>query len=429
MSVQTIDEFAKNLSPSDQKCADRTRALRAPRGSKKCLAAAYPEDGRVMRLRELANAIKSLPLSGLVERAADSLEKNGAKVLFASDAAEAREIILGILEAKGAKNVLKIKSMTTEEIGLNEFLGKRGIDAVETDLGELIIQLERERPSHIVKPAIHRTRRDIAKSFENHGIAEYDEDPQHITLAARKYLRKKYFSADAVVSGANYALAKEGALVLATNEGNARFSMAGAKTHIALVGFEKVIPSARELAVFLNLLGRSATAQNSTVYTDFVAGPGKAKNSPEEMYVVFLDNGRSRILGSEFSDILKCIRCGACMNRCPVFRLVGGHGYRAVYPGPLGDSAVSAAGGRQNRGVRRPSKGVLALRRVRRGMPLKNPPPRPDSENARPRQNQVAESRKRHRLQAVERRGVLAESLARRRPPQQACESPAGRLP
>lgn len=169
--------------------------MRATEGRKKCLAAAYPEDGRVMRLRELANAIKSLPLSGLVERAADSLEKNGAKVLFASDAAEAREIILGILEAKGAKNVLKIKSMTTEEIGLNEFLGKRGIDAVETDLGELIIQLERERPSHIVKPAIHRTRRDIAKSFENHGIAEYDEDPQHITLAARKYLRKKYFSA------------------------------------------------------------------------------------------------------------------------------------------------------------------------------------------------------------------------------------------
>ena len=271
-----------------------------------------------------------------MERAADSLEKNGAKVLFASDAAEAREPILGILEAKGAKNVLKIKSMTTEEIGLNEFLGERGIDAVETDLGELIIQLEHEKPSHIVKPAIHRTRRDIAKSFESHGIAEYDEDPQHITLAARKYLRKKYFSADAVVSGANYVLAKEGALVLATNEGNARFSMAGAKTHIALVGFEKVIPSARELAVFLNLLGRSATAQNSTVYTDFVAGPGKAKNSPEEMYVVFLDNGRSRILGSEFSDILKCIRCGACMNRCPVFRLVGGHGYRAVYPGPLG---------------------------------------------------------------------------------------------
>ena len=229
-----------------------------------------------------------------------------------------------------------------------------------------------------------RTRRDIAKSFESHGIAEYDEDPQHITLAARKYLRKKYFSADAVVSGANYVLAKEGALVLATNEGNARFSMAGAKTHIALVGFEKVIPSARELAVFLNLLGRSATAQNSTVYTDFVAGPGKAKNSPEEMYVVFLDNGRSRILGSEFSDILKCIRCGACMNRCRVqargrARIQGG------LPRAARNSAVAATCGRQNRGVCRSPQGVLALRRMRRGMPLENPPPRPDSENARPR--------------------------------------------
>lgn len=216
--------------------------------------------------------------------------------------------------------------------------------------------------------------------------------------------------------------------MLATNEGNARFSMAGAKTHIALVGFEKVIPSARELAVFLNLLGRSATAQNSTVYTDFVAGPGKAKNSPEEMYVVFLDNGRSRILGSEFSDILKCIRCGACMNRCPVFRLVGGHGYRAVYPGPLGIVLSPLLAGDKIGEYAEPSKGVLALRRVRRGMPLKIPLPDlilKSATSSKP----VAESRKRHRLQAVERRGVLAESLARRRPPQQACESPAGRLP
>ena len=163
-------------------------------------------------------------------------------------------------------------------------------------------------------------------NFKNNGI--YIKTPI--------YLRKKYFEADVVISGANYVLAEEGAIVLATNEGNARFSMAGAKTHIAIAGFEKVIPSARELAVFLNLLGRSATAQNSTVYTDFVAGAGLAKNSPQEMFVIFLDNGRSDILKSEFSDILKCMRCGACMNRCPVFRLVGGHAYRAVYPGPLG---------------------------------------------------------------------------------------------
>lgn len=265
-----------------------------------------------------------------------SLEANGVKVLFAKDAEEARNIILGILREKNAKNVVKVKSMTTEEIELNAFLEKNGVEAVETDLGELIIQIDGERPSHIVKPAIHRRRDDIAKSFEKHNIAPYDDEPTHITLNARKYLRKKYFNADVVISGANYVLAKEGAIVLATNEGNSRFSMAGAKTHIAIAGFEKVIPSARELSVFLNLLARSATGQHSTVYTDFVAGAGSAKNSPSEMYVVFLDNGRSKILGSEFADILKCMRCGACMNRCPVFRLVGGHAYRAVYPGPLG---------------------------------------------------------------------------------------------
>ena len=282
MAIQTIDEFAKHLSPSVKKALNDA-SVGSTLGRKKCLAAAYPEEGRVTRLRELANAIKSLPPSKLVEQAADSLESRGIKVLFASDADEARKMILSILRSKNAKNILKVKSMTSEEIELNDFLAKNGIDAVETDLGELIIQLEHEKPSHIVKPAIHRTREDIARSFQTHGIAPYDDNPQHITLAARKYLRKKYFSADAVVSGANYVLAKEGAIVLATNEGNARFSMAGAKTHIAIAGFEKVIPSARELSVFLNLLGRSATAQNSTVYTDFVAGPGKAKNSPEEM--------------------------------------------------------------------------------------------------------------------------------------------------
>ena len=240
MAIQTIDEFAKHLSPSVKKALNDA-SVGSTLGRKKCLAAAYPEEGRVTRLRELANAIKSLPPSKLVEQAADSLGRHGIKVLFASDADEARKMILSILRSKNAKNILKVKSMTSEEIELNDFLAKNGIDAVETDLGELIIQLEHEKPSHIVKPAIHRTREDIARSFQTHGIAPYDDNPQHITLAARKYLRKKYFSADAVVSGANYVLAKEGAIVLATNEGNARFSMAGAKTHIAIAGFEKVM--------------------------------------------------------------------------------------------------------------------------------------------------------------------------------------------
>lgn len=335
MAYQPIDKFCETIDPV-VKNAVTLASVGSTVAREKILNQAYPEAGKTEHLRELANRIKSLRPSENLEKAVKSLEANGVKVLFAKDAEEARQLILKIVKEKNAKNVVKVKSMTTEEIELNHFLEDNGVEAIETDLGELIIQIDGERPSHIVKPAIHRRRDDIARSFEKHNIAAYDDNPSHITLNARKYLRKKYFNADVVISGANYVLAEEGAIVLATNEGNSRFSMAGAKTHIALAGFEKVIPSAKELAVFLNLLARSATGQHSTVYTDFVAGAGKAKNSPSEMYMIFLDNGRSDILGSEFADILKCMRCGACMNRCPVFRLVGGHAYRAVYPGPLG---------------------------------------------------------------------------------------------
>jgi L-lactate dehydrogenase complex protein LldF len=335
MALQPIDKFCEKLDPIVKE-AVTVASVGSTIGREKTLAQAYPEAGKAEHLRDLANQIRAGKPSENLEKAITSLERNGIKVLFAKDDAEAQELILKIIKEKNAKNVVKVKSMTTEEIELNHYLEKHGIEAVETDLGELIIQIDNERPSHIVKPAIHRRRDDIARSFEKHNIAPYDEEPTHITLNAQKYLRRKYFGADVVISGANYVLAEEGAIVLATNEGNSRFSMAGAKTHIAIAGFEKVIPSARELSVFLNLLGRSATGQHSTVYTDFVRGAGSAKNSPEEMYVIFLDNGRSKILGSEFAEILKCMRCGACMNRCPVFRLVGGHAYRAVYPGPLG---------------------------------------------------------------------------------------------
>ncbi len=336
MALQPIDKFCETLNPTIKEAVTLASVV-SDTGRTKTLAQAYPEEGKTEHLRDLANQIRAIRPSENLEKAVESLERNGIKVLFASDAKEARELILEIARKKKAKNVVKVKSMTTEEIELNHFLEKNGIEALETDLGELIIQIDGERPSHIVKPAIHRRRDDIAQSFQAHKITEeYDEEPTHITKNARKYLRQKYFAADIVVSGANYVLAEEGTIVLATNEGNSRFSMAGAKTHIAIAGFEKVIPSARELSVFLNLLGRSATGQHSTVYTDFVRGAGSAKNSPDDMYLIFLDNGRSKILGSEFSEILKCMRCGACMNRCPVFRLVGGHAYRAVYPGPLG---------------------------------------------------------------------------------------------
>ena len=335
MALQPIDKFCETLDPIVKE-AVTVASIGSTIGREKTLAEAYPEPNKAEHLRDLANQIRAVKPSENLEKAVASLERNGIKVLFASDDKEAREMILKIIKEKNAKNVVKVKSMTTEEIELNHYLEKNGVEAVETDLGELIIQIDNERPSHIVKPAIHRRRDDIARSFEKHNIAPYDEEPTHITLNARKYLRRKYFSADVVISGANYVLAEEGAIVLATNEGNSRFSMAGAKTHIAIAGFEKVIPSARELSIFLNLLGRSATGQHSTVYTDFVRGAGVSKNSPQEMYLIFLDNGRSKILGSEFSEILKCMRCGACMNKCPVFRLVGGHAYRAVYPGPLG---------------------------------------------------------------------------------------------
>ncbi|MBQ2722485.1 MAG: lactate utilization protein, partial [Opitutales bacterium] len=275
MAIQPIDKFCETLDPI-VKNAVTIASIGSTIGREKTLAEAYPEENKAEHLRNLANQIRAIKPSENFEKAVNSLEKNGIKVLFASDAEEAQELILKIIKEKNAKNVVKVKSMTTEEIELNHFLEKNGIEAVETDLGELIIQIDNERPSHIVKPAIHRRRDDIARSFEKHKIAPYDEEPTHITLNARKYLRRKYFGADVVISGANYVLAEEGAIVLATNEGNSRFSMAGAKTHIAIAGFEKVIPSSRELSVFLNLLGRSATGQHSTVYTDFVRGAGSA---------------------------------------------------------------------------------------------------------------------------------------------------------
>ncbi len=335
MALQPVDKYCETISPSVKRAiSDASKAGTAARAA--IFANAYPEEGRVEKLRELANKIKSVSRADLLEQAVASLEAEGVKVLFAKDADEANEIVLSVINEKNGKRVVKAKSMTTEETELNHFLEPRGVDVVETDLGEFIIQLAEEKPSHIVKPAMHKTRYDIAKIFEKFKVSGYDEDPQAITLNARKFLRDKYLNADVAITGANYVLAKEGAIVLATNEGNSRFSMSGAKTHIAIAGLEKVIPSAREFGVFINLLARSATGQHSTVYTEFVGGAGSAKNSPQEMYVVFVDNGRSKLAGSDFDEILKCVRCGACMNRCPVFRLIGGHGYRATYPGPLG---------------------------------------------------------------------------------------------
>ena len=292
-------------------------------------------------LRRLAGQIKRHTLDNLdayLPKAVQALEDHGAQVHFATDGDSACATILDILRTHGCESLVKAKSMATEEIGLVPYLQKNNIRAVETDLGEFIVQIDDDLPSHIVKPIIHKNRRGIAKSFEREGIGAYDEDPKALTMMARRHLRQQYLSADAGMTGANFVSAESGRLVVVTNEGNARFSMAGPRVHIAVVGIEKLVPRDEDLAVFLNLLARSATGQRLTVYTQFLRGPKhpEQQDGPEAMHVVFIDNGRSEILGGPYSEMLKCIRCGGCLNVCPVYRQAGGHGYRTVYPGPMG---------------------------------------------------------------------------------------------
>ena len=337
MSKEPVDAFAAGQSEV------RRNAVRL--GSKanydkrvKALTRDYADPDS---LRRLAGDIKQHTLDHLdvyLERAVTQLESHGAKVHFAVDAEGARQTVLGILAARGAKRVVKTKSMATEELELGAFLEHNGVESVETDLGEFVVQLDADKPSHIVLPIMHRDRREVARTFEGHGLGPYDDSPEVITRRARAHLRRKYLEADAGITGANFVSAESGRLVLVTNEGNSRFCLAATRCHIALVGIEKLVPRDRDLAVFVNLLARSATGQTLSVYTEFIAGPrGAAQpDGPEEMHVIFLDNGRSEILGGDCREILRCIRCGACLNVCPVYRQASGHAYRGVYSGPVG---------------------------------------------------------------------------------------------
>ncbi len=298
----------------------------------------YPDPDK---LRELAGKIKQHTLEHLDEylpKAEAALKGNGAQVHFASDGDKANEIILKIMQQNGCKKMVKSKSMVSEEIHLGPYLEKNGMECLETDLGEFIIQIDDDHPSHIVKPIIHKNRRDVAKSFEREGLGDYNDDPETITRRARQFLRHKYLEADVGLTGGNFVSAESGRIVLITNEGNARFCMAATKIHIAVIGIEKLVPSDRDLALYLNLIARSGTGQQLTVYSQFINGP-KAPNQPdgpEQMHVIFLDNRRTDVLASDCREILRCIRCGACLNVCPVYRQAGGHAYRSVYPGPVG---------------------------------------------------------------------------------------------
>lgn len=292
-------------------------------------------------LRTIAAEIKRHTLSNLgqyLEQFAQAVELHGGRVHFAADADMARRIICGIAREKHCRLAVKSKSMATEEIHLNAALEASGLQVVETDLGEFIVQLDRDTPSHIVTPIIHKDRRQVAATMQRELGCAYTEDPVELTAIARLHLRDIFRRCDLGISGVNFGIAETGGICLCTNEGNGRMTTTRPRVHIALMGIEKLIPRMADLPVFLKLLARSSTGQPLTVYTTLISGPRRAADAdgPQELHVILLDNGRSKLLGGEFQDVLSCIRCGACLNACPVYRNIGGHAYASVYPGPIG---------------------------------------------------------------------------------------------
>jgi L-lactate dehydrogenase complex protein LldF len=292
-------------------------------------------------LRDRARAIKEATLQRLdhwVATLAASVERLGGHVHCAATAAEARDIVLDIARRAGARLVVKSKSMATEEIGLNEALERAGITPVETDLGEYIIQLAHEKPSHIIAPAIHKTKGQVAELFTRELGRQAAADPELLTRIAREELREKFLRADMGITGANFAVAETGTVVLVTNEGNGRMATSLPRLHVAIMGVEKVVPSMSDLVVFLAILARSATGQKLSVYTTLAQGPRRPGEleGPEEFHLVLLDNGRVGQLAGPLREALACLRCGACLNVCPVYRQIGGHAYGHTYPGPIG---------------------------------------------------------------------------------------------
>ena len=293
-------------------------------------------------LRGAAEAIKSHTLKHLswyLQRFEKAARENGIEVYWAKDAREHNRIVARLLEEHGARHVVKSKSMLTEECGLNPHLEAQGIDVTDTDLGERIVQLAGDRPSHIVLPAIHMKKEEVSVLFEKHLSTEPgNSDPDYLTKAARAHLREKFLAADAAITGVNFALAKEGAFVICTNEGNADLGTALPNLHIACMGMEKIIPSAKELGIFTRMLARSATGQAITTYTSHFRKPKPGGR----LCIVIVDNGRSAMLHSQHDAALRCIRCGACMNTCPVYRRSGGHSYDYAVPGPIGSVIAGA---------------------------------------------------------------------------------------
>ncbi|SFZ98794.1 Predicted L-lactate dehydrogenase, Iron-sulfur cluster-binding subunit YkgF [hydrothermal vent metagenome] len=301
-------------------------------------------------LREVASQIKTHTIDKL-DSYLEMFEKNaqakGIHVHWAKDAQEHNEIVLELLNKIDAKRLVKSKSMLTEECHLNPFLEKNGIEVVDTDLGERIVQLREETPSHIVLPAIHLKKEDVGETFEKFLNTEKGNcDPTYLTREARKHLREKFLGADASLTGVNFGIAETGGVVVCTNEGNADLGASLPKLHIASMGIEKIIPRLKDLSIFTRLLARSATGQPVTSYTSHFHAP--VENG--EMHIIIVDNGRSNIIANDdFKQSLKCIRCGACINTCPVYRRTGGHSYGYTIPGPIGSTLGASKDLRTNK--------------------------------------------------------------------------------
>jgi len=328
------------LQDHDLQGAVREATTLKDQARRDALGEAFGND--VDKLRSIASEIKRHTIDHLdhyLDQWISNAQAAGTQVHLAIDAEEANRIVVEIAREKNAKLCVKSKSMVTEETHLVPQLQAAGVETVETDLGEFIIQIDDDAPSHIVMPMIHKDRKSVARAFERELGARYTEEPEELTRIAREHLREKYRQADLGISGGNFLVSESGSVVICTNEGNGRFCTSAPKTHIAVVGIEKVVPGFDDLSLLLHLLARSATGQPLTCYTQILTGPRRdgELDGPTEMHVVLVDAGRTRILADpEFRESLSCIRCGACLNACPVYRKATGHAYGSVYSGPIG---------------------------------------------------------------------------------------------
>ncbi len=321
----------------------RRNFKRAMSGLMQKRLAVFPDDEEYQQLREIGhsareNALRKLP--ELLEQLENNCSKNGIQVFWAETVDQANQLVLEIAQRHDAKSMVKGKSMVSEEMELNHFLEQHGIEALEADLGEYIIQVDHELPSHIIMPAIHKNKEQIAQMF--HQKVEpsvFAESAEEMTAIARKVLRSKFYQADIGVSGVNFAVAETGTLCLVENEGNGRFCTTLPPVHVALMGIEKVVEHLEDVPPLLSLLTRSATGQTITTYFNMITSPRKSgeKDGPQNVYLILLDNGRSQMHTDQLlRETLMCIRCGACMNHCPVYSRIGGHAYNTTYPGPIG---------------------------------------------------------------------------------------------